>query len=258
MSATTAIQSPRSRLHQRRVATPRRSCEVNIDLFDPFEFKGGTLQDVEARRARTAIAACSSCPMLKQCRAETSAVIDGTANWGVPPVGVVQAGILFDENSKPYEPTPEPTKKPPAEKRSSKKRSAETSKPAAAQQGMLDFGDELVGTISAVNGREVEWVPDIDLAPPRLNKRGIYFALGTRSLESTVTRHRLNQDRDPFDPGIREILELHDEFEVVRLGVERGMPLHRIAANLRTTWHRIHRMCKILDITPPHQDHPAA
>lgn len=251
MSATITVQSPRTRRHLQRVSTPRRACQVNINLFDPFEFRGGVLCEDETRRARTAIAACQSCPLLTQCRAETAAVLDGTASRGVPPAGVVQAGILFDEHSKPYGHTPEPV----TEKKTRKsKESAKPAKPTAAEQGMLDFADDLSGVIPAVNGRKVEWVPDIDLTPPRLNLYGIYLALGPESLETTVTRHRLKQTRHPFNPGTLEVLEHHDELEVVRLGVERGMPLHRIAANLRTTWHRIHRMCKILGITPPHQE----
>lgn len=119
---------------------------------------------------------------------------------------------------------------------------------------MLDFGVELDEAIHTVNGHESDWVPDIDLAPLRINERGVYFCLGPEALEATVTRHRLKQTRRPFDPGTREILEPHDELEVVRLGVQRGMPLHRIAANLRTTWHRVDRMCTILGITPTHQN----
>ncbi|PZU00902.1 MAG: hypothetical protein DI630_13485 [Gordonia sp. (in: high G+C Gram-positive bacteria)] len=249
MSATITVQSPRNPRHLQRVTTPRRSCQVNIDLFDPFEFRGGVLCEDETRRARTAIAACQSCPLMTQCRAETAAVLDGTASRGVPPVGVVQAGILFDENSKPYGHSPAPV----TTKKKASKSKSET-KPTAAEQGMLDFADDLSDVIPAVNGRAVEWVPNIDLTPPRLNMRAIYLALGPQSLESTVTRHRLKQEHRPFDPGILEVLEYHDELEAVRLGVERGMPLHRIAANLRTTWHRAHRMCKILGITPPHQE----
>lgn len=253
MSATFAVQSPRSPHRQQRPVAPRRSCQVNIDLFDPFNFRGAVLCDDEVRRARTAIAACHSCPLLMQCRAETAAVLDGSASRGVPPVGVVQAGILFDENSKPYgnAPAPAPTKGAPA-----KKAVAETS----VEQGMFDFADDLSAAIHRINGPEAAWVPDIDLSPPRINKRGVYFALGPEALASTVTRHRLKQTRRPFDPGTREILEPHDELEVVRLGVERGMPLHRIAANLRTTWHRVDRMCGLLDITPTHKgsEHTAA
>ncbi|MEW1938389.1 hypothetical protein AB0331_13605 [Dietzia maris] len=257
MSATIAVQSPRSPLRQQRPVAPRRSCQVNIDLFDPFNFRGGVLCDEEVRRARTAIAACHSCPLLMQCRAETAAVLDGTASRGVPPVGVVQAGILFDENSKPYgnAPAPVPAAKhtraetAPMKGSRTKKSSAKT----AVEQGMFDFADELSAAIHQVNGPEAAWVPDIDLSPPRINKRGVYFALGPEALAATVTRHRLKQTRRPFDPGTREILEPHDEFEVVRLGVERGMPLHRIAANLRTTWHRVDRMCGLLEITPTHK-----
>lgn len=250
MSVTIAVQSPRFPLRQQRPAASRRSCQVNIDLFDPFNFRGGALCDEEVRRARTAIAACNSCPLLMQCRAETAAVLDGSASRGVPPVGVVQAGILFDEDSKPYGNTPAPAPKPSPTK-GSRARTASTK--ATAEQGMFDFGDELSAAIQQINGPEAAWVPDIDLSPPRINKRGIYFALGPEALDATVTRHRLKQTRRPFDPGTREILEPHDEFEVVRLGVERGMPLHRIAANLRTTWHRVDRMCGLLDITPTHK-----
>lgn len=260
MSATIAVQSPRSPHRQQRPAAPRRSCQVNIDLFDPFNFRGAVLCDEEVRRARTAIAACHSCPLLMQCRAETAAVLDGSASRGVPPVGVVQAGILFDENSKPYgnapAPAPKRTRAVPASKPASTKRpstrtaSAET----AVGQGMFDFADDLSAAIHQINGPQAEWVPDVDLSPPRINKRGVYFALGPEALDATVTRHRLNQTRRPFDPGTREILEPHDELEVVRLGVERGMPLHRIAANLRTTWHRVDRMCGLLDITPTHKE----
>ena len=250
MSATPTVQSPRTPRHLQRLSTPRRACQVNIDLFDPFDYRGGVLCEEETRRARTAIAACHSCPMLEQCRAETAAVLDGSASRGVPPVGVVQAGILFDEDSKPYGHSPAPA----STKKNRKSKASKSTTRTSGEQGMLDFADDLAGVIPAVNGSEVEWVPDIDLTPPRLNMRGIYFALGPQSLENTVTRHRLKQTRRPLDPGTREILEYHDEQEVVRLGVERGMPLHRIAANLRTTWHRADRLCAQLGLTPPHKE----
>ena len=233
----------------------RSACEVNIDLFEPFGCENGTLSPKEVDRARTAISACqNACPRFLACRKETAEVIAGTTRIGVPPVSVVQAGVLFDENSKPFGHTPTPA--PNAKSKSCKGKKAA---PAADSGTMeLDLGLEPTNptadfVVPHVNGTQVAWVPDIDLTPPRLNYRAIYFALGPAGLEQTVTRHRLNQTRsEPIEVGDKEILEPHDEQEAVRLGVERGMPLHRIAARLRTTWHRVDRMCKELGIDPPH------
>lgn len=253
-TATNTIQSPRRPSLKQRAAAPRRSCQVNLDLFDPFEFRGGTLCESETRRARTAIAACQSCPLLERCRAETAAVLDGTASRGVPPAGVVQAGILFTEDSKPYGHTPTPAGKTGTTSKSKGAKAKSKASETSADQYMFDFAAGLSDVMPSINGNEVEWVPDIDLSPPRLNHHGIHLALSDRSLEETVTRHRLNQDKNSFDPGVREILEYHDELEVVRLGVERGMALHRLAANLRTTWHRVDRLCGSLGITAPHRE----
>ncbi|MFL0579475.1 hypothetical protein [Dietzia sp. 179-F 9C3 NHS] len=254
MTAPTRVQSPNKPIRKARIAAPRTACEVNMDLFEPFEYRDGKLTPKEVDRARTAIAACQACPRFRACAYETACVIDGTANRGVPPVAVVQAGVLFDDDSKPYGHTAK-TKEP---KQPNRKRSTGKTAPTNAPALELDLGldpamSEVADYVVArVNGTEVSWVPDIDLTPPRINQRGVHFALGTQALEQTVTRHRLNQKKRPFNPGAREILEAHDEQEVIRLGVERGMPLHRLAANLRTTWHRVDRICASLGIDPPH------
>lgn len=250
MTAPTRVQSPTP---TRRNLTARQSCEVNLDLFDPFDFRNGALCDDEVRRARTAIAACESCPRLAACRADTAATIDGTSRRGMPPVGVVQAGILFDEESRPYGHTPKPSAPRKATTTKGKKSAPAPRPETEPGQGMLDFPDAMSEVLPTVNGTKVDWVPDIDLTPPRVNHRGVHFALGPEALEATATRHWLNQKKQKdFDPGTREILEHHDELEVVRLGVERGQPLHRIASSLRTTWHRVDRMCETLGIDPPH------
>lgn len=211
-TAATRVQSPR-RPGLKPQTVRRRACEVNLGLFDPFDFVNGDLPASEASRARTAIAACQSCPFLADCKEDTVAALTGESSNHYPlhpPTEVVQAAILWDENSEPYV--------PPAVK---------------ACDDMLPM--ELFTTGPIYNS---SWSPPSRAT--RLNEAAISAALSADALDRTVTAHYLKRIRVSEDPT-RMVLTREEELEVIRRGIALGYTHYHLAGNLRTSWRRINR-----------------
>lgn len=211
-ASTLVVRSPR-RPALRRQAVRRRACEVNRDLFDPFDLVNGDLTASEASRARTAIAACESCPFLKQCKTDTVTALTGDGATGYnlhPPTSVVQAAVLWDDDSQPYTP-------PSVE----------------ASDDMLPL--EFFSTAPIVNA---SWTPPAPVR--RLNEIAINAALSQDALHRTVTAHYLVREKIAEDPT-RMVLARDEELEVIRRGLASGYTVYQLAVNLRTSWRRVDR-----------------
>lgn len=222
---TTPVRSPR-RPGLRPQAVRRRACEVNLALFEPFDFDKGDLTPSEASRARTAIAACGSCPFLADCKADTAAALTGESTGPYPlhpPADVVQAAILWDGDSEPYV--------PPA---------------VESSDDMLPM--ELFTTAPIYNSA---WSPPARAV--RFNEAAIAAALSRDALSRTVTAHYLKRVKLSEDPT-RMVLTKEEELEVIRRGLAAGYTHYTLAGNLRTSWRRINRTRIKYQLDAPAED----
>lgn len=235
MSTAVAIRLTQSTSTRAR-KQPSRTCEAIRDMFEPFDFDNGILFQSEKDRARDAVTACHNCWFLEQCRETTARALQGTdSRLGFPPEGVVQAGVLFDPESRPYSPFD----------------------PCEEDKDQL--------TLDLFEGSSVpkpQWTPP--RAVERVSQTAVRAALGPNALERTVTRRYLDnqqrrieaqKERNAQRPRskkqapiavvtdeARMVLNAREVREAIHQGLIAGIPAWRLARNLRMGWKAVNRL----------------
>lgn len=213
---------------------PVRVCTDQLDVFEPFDFHDdGTLEPRQADRARAAIDACHGCPLLHQCQQDVATALTST-DTGFPPQSVVQAGVLFDPQSRRYTPP--------------------------AIDPAPDMLPMPVTTAATINGRAT-WSPP---APTRrINWRAVRTALSDATCDHTVTIHYvLCNGGDPAAEP-RTVLSAADELATIHRGLETGLSVWKLSVLLRTRWDRVDRLIRHHGLGGPNPDfevddpHPA-